>query len=150
MKIQINSLGALERLIGGDTQIELEIRQNIAEAFAKKYIKNLFNLETIKAFENTIVKELQNQCFIKKYNGWELELNSEQQKLVRQKVQHEINLALIEVAKKAVNDGHYLDLMNKLVESQSSKICDFFTSGEIERRISEMADLKIKDKLGIK
>ena len=40
-RLQINSLAALERLIGNDTALELEIRQNIAEEFAKKHIKCL-------------------------------------------------------------------------------------------------------------
>lgn len=38
-KIQINSLAALERLIGGDTELEMEIRRSVVEAFAKKHLK---------------------------------------------------------------------------------------------------------------
>ena len=41
MKIQINSLEALERLIGGDTQVEIEIRNSIVQEFTKKYLKSL-------------------------------------------------------------------------------------------------------------
>ena len=38
-KIQINSLEALERLIGGDTELEIEVRNSIVQEFAKKYLK---------------------------------------------------------------------------------------------------------------
>lgn len=38
-KIQINSLEALERLIGGDSELEFEIRNNVAQDFAKKHLK---------------------------------------------------------------------------------------------------------------
>jgi hypothetical protein len=40
-KIQINSLEALERLIGGDSQLEIELRSAVAAAFAEKHIKTL-------------------------------------------------------------------------------------------------------------
>ena len=39
MKLQLNSLAALERLIGGDTDVEVEIRNNVIQAFANKYLK---------------------------------------------------------------------------------------------------------------
>lgn len=40
-KIQINSLQALERLIGGDNTLELEIRQSVVTEFVKKHLKGL-------------------------------------------------------------------------------------------------------------
>lgn len=43
MKIQINSLAALERLIGGDTDVEIEIRNSIVQEFAKKHLKCIAN-----------------------------------------------------------------------------------------------------------
>jgi hypothetical protein len=41
VKIQINSLEALERLIGGDSELEIEVRQSVASAFAARYLKPL-------------------------------------------------------------------------------------------------------------
>jgi len=46
-KIQINSLAALERLIGGDTEVELEIRNNIVQEFAKKHLKSLLETDSV-------------------------------------------------------------------------------------------------------
>ena len=46
-KIQINSLAALERLIGGDSEVELEIRNNIVQEFAKKHLKSLLETDSI-------------------------------------------------------------------------------------------------------
>ena len=43
MRLVIGSLEVLERLIGNDTEIEIEIRQNIADAFANEALKE--NLE---------------------------------------------------------------------------------------------------------
>lgn len=58
-KIQINSLEALERLIGNDNALEIEVRNNIVQEFAKKHLKALVNDSV---FQNTIhacKKELQ-------------------------------------------------------------------------------------------
>ncbi len=41
LTIQINSLEALERLIGGDSQVEIDVRNNIVQAFAEKHLKAL-------------------------------------------------------------------------------------------------------------
>lgn len=59
MKIQINNLEALERLIGGDTQLEMDIRQNIVEAFTKKHLKSLANSEVIKQSSKIIQDEIE-------------------------------------------------------------------------------------------
>ena len=41
VKIQINSLEALERLIGGDTSMEVELRASIVQDFAKRHLKSI-------------------------------------------------------------------------------------------------------------
>lgn len=41
MKVQINDLAALERLIGGDTEVEMDIRNNIVQKFVNKHLKGL-------------------------------------------------------------------------------------------------------------
>lgn len=39
MKIQINSLAAMERLLDGDTELEMEVRRSVADHFAKSHLK---------------------------------------------------------------------------------------------------------------
>jgi uncharacterized membrane protein YheB (UPF0754 family) len=48
MKVSL-TLPALERLIAGDNQIEVEIRQQIAENFAKRHLKTILNDATWQA-----------------------------------------------------------------------------------------------------
>jgi len=43
-KIQINSLEALKRLIGGDTELEIELRKSVAMELVKKHIVAKFNM----------------------------------------------------------------------------------------------------------
>lgn len=61
MKIQINSLEALERLIGGDNQLEIDIRNSVVQKFANKHLKavanGLIERGLVKAAETEIKKE---------------------------------------------------------------------------------------------
>jgi len=50
MKLQL-TLPALERLLGGDSELEAELRYNIVEQFTKKHIKTILNDETFKKIE---------------------------------------------------------------------------------------------------
>lgn len=58
VKIQINSLAALERLIGGDSQLEFEIRNSVADNFASKYFKSVVDVKLRKALDDKVTKEV--------------------------------------------------------------------------------------------
>lgn len=47
--IQINSLEALERLIGGSSELEMDIRNNVVARFAEKHLRPLAESNTAKA-----------------------------------------------------------------------------------------------------
>lgn len=48
-KLTLNlTTNALERLIGGNTEVETNLRQSIVENFSKKYLKTIVNHELIK------------------------------------------------------------------------------------------------------
>jgi hypothetical protein len=53
--LQINSIPALERLLGGNSDVELEIRRGCAVAFADKHLRGLLN-ETTGAIKATCDK----------------------------------------------------------------------------------------------
>lgn len=57
MRIDLN-LPALERLIGGDTEIEIGLRQQVVEEFARKHLKTVINDETWKRFSAQWNKEI--------------------------------------------------------------------------------------------
>ena len=63
-KIQINSLEALERLIGGDSELEIEVRNNVVQDFANKHLKGLavvYNENHFKNLTNTVYKEMKDK-----------------------------------------------------------------------------------------
>ena len=60
MKVQINSLAALERLIGGDTEVEIEIRNNIVQEFTKKHLKSIADSPNIQSIKNDLAQQAVN------------------------------------------------------------------------------------------
>jgi len=66
LTLQINSLEALERLIGDDTQTSVDIRNSVVQKFAEKHLKALANSDTINKFCNelraTIQQDMMNQA----------------------------------------------------------------------------------------
>jgi phosphoribosylformylglycinamidine (FGAM) synthase PurS component len=48
---------ALERLIGGDSEIEVQIRQSVAHAFAEKYLKPLMHNNALEAIGAKLKKQ---------------------------------------------------------------------------------------------
>ena len=55
--IQINNLDALERLIGGDSALEIELRNNIVQNFAQKHLKCLVNTGALEDVKKSIISE---------------------------------------------------------------------------------------------
>lgn len=66
LTLQINSREALERLIGGDTQTEIEIRNSVVQSFAEKHLKPIVNsapiTDVIGQIKNHAYKHIQETC----------------------------------------------------------------------------------------
>lgn len=66
LTIQINSLEALERLIGGDAQVEIEIRNSVVQKFAERHLKPLANStameNTLNGLREDIAKTVREKC----------------------------------------------------------------------------------------
>jgi hypothetical protein len=59
--IQINSLEALERLLGGDSQLEIDLRHSVVEAFARKHLKALTTLDAVSSAARQLRSEFEAQ-----------------------------------------------------------------------------------------
>lgn len=57
-KIQINSKDALERLIGGDTELELELRHAVVTAFTKHHLKGIAETPIIHGIANDLMRSM--------------------------------------------------------------------------------------------
>lgn len=61
LTLQINSLEALERLIGNDNDCEIEIRNRVVQEFAKKHLKAIANETTFQNEIHSFKQELQKE-----------------------------------------------------------------------------------------
>jgi hypothetical protein len=56
MKLEL-TLPALERLIGGDSEVEAQLRRQIAQAFAFRYLKGIVDQDMIEVVRSQVVGE---------------------------------------------------------------------------------------------
>ena len=151
--IQINSLEALERLIGNDNELEIQLRNSVAQDFATRHLKALVNdtlltkaVEIVKKdIVDEFVKSYKKQGYFSKIPVFEQsiieEFKSELRLSAYQSFQDAVgDLLKIEEAKQTVQDR-----INRAVDSISEQI----EKAILERRIEKMVDARIKEKLGI-
>ncbi len=89
IKLQINSKAALERLIGGDTELEMEIRNNIVQEFTSKRLKGLINAE----FEKKIIYQSLDEMFEQfnsGFNGSSIRLSKKQESIISSLIEQTI------------------------------------------------------------
>lgn len=86
-KIQINSLEALERLIGNDNELEIEIRNSIVQNFTKKYLKDLAKAELMtsiaKAVQNEVMSEFFEEIKVSRWNSTKIVFKKEYLEKIR-------------------------------------------------------------------
>lgn len=93
VKIQINSLEALERLIGGDSELEIEIRNSVVQKFTTKHLKALANSMQVKVSENSIKKYIEEDFVDIIIDGWKRKpvLKEDYKYLIEKKVEEEVS-----------------------------------------------------------
>jgi len=155
IKIQINSLDALERLIGNDTTLEIEVRNSIVQEFTKKHLKALAEESVIKASEKSVMNYLKTEYLTeqrKGYYGTELILKNPISDVIKNNVN---TIVLGEIDRIISTKVMVPELEKKILVkfSEIDKLIDerlgYLTDGVINNYIENKANQKIKDKLGI-
>lgn len=146
MKLILDSQ-ALERLLGGNEELTIGLRTDVANQFADKYLKSLVSSQLV-ATTGTQIEELVKREI---FSGsiWSRTLSPKYQKIISDSVTAAIiNLIKIEI-KEALDTNHYKKLIDTFIEQESNRIVREWTGTNIEQRIQEAADKKIKEKLGL-
>lgn len=142
MKIQINSLQALERLIGGDNEIEIEIRNSVVQDFASKHLKSVADSDGFKKRINDISDGIIREAIQK--NVITAGLNN--------RIVNALNESVATVERE-VKDESLAKKVQERVDSTINKavrkIEDEISTAILTKRIDKMVDEKIKQKLGI-
>lgn len=132
------TLPALERLIGGETEIEVHLRQQIVEKFAEKHLKAIVKSEAWKAA----------------YTQWQAELEVAVAKILQEyiaaqqdkdpripgtssgyKLQHAIATAADKAVEQAVQ--RVVDTQKRYMEGMVKTAVDRAMDAEIKKRIDE-------------
>jgi hypothetical protein len=146
MRIVVDA-SALERLLGGDSTLEIELRTGIANQFADKFLKSLVNSQLVATTGRQIEQLIQGE--ILSGPQFRKTLAPKYQKIVEEGVSLALSSMIREAVKEAIDSGHYETMLKDLVHQESSRIANEWTASNIEDRIARAADQKIKNRLGL-
>lgn len=144
---------ALERLIGGDTEIEVQIKQQIADRFLKNYLKGFINDDKIREvvldFKRTIDKKLNDFVVTElgeyKYTSYTgrqtLVLKDEYQKVIKQFIKNEVNSLISSTINQIDIKALLEEKMKELVEINMQMI---------NQRVNDMAKKIIDNNVALK
>ena len=149
IKIQLNSLEALERLIGGDSEIEIEIRNSVAEKFSQKYLKSLAQ-SLLDSGANSAIKDvLTKQNYLKEGRSWETKHGPKLRELVSKMIESSTKQIIAEAVTEGMKSNELVQKVNQSLEAQAKFIADQLTSENLNKRLDAMVDKRLKEKLNI-
>lgn len=152
IKIQLNSLEALERLIGGNTELEMELRNSVAQDFTKKYLKGLVTTQLELGAKQLIPKVLKEEGILENDNLWNIRLTPQIVNSIKNSIDVEVKNRLASEAAQKVLTPIINDFQEQL-KAQVALAVDRIT-GQIEEsvltgKINSLVNARIKEKLGI-
>lgn len=145
IKLQLNSVEALERLIGGDTETELEIRHSVVQNFADRHLKAVANSATLKDACDKLSAELRSQAakfisgqiasFQENWRGdlTNVKFKPEIVKAMLDTVKANIGSTISQVVKDAVDEW----MQENDVEEVIKKRLDYRIGIEVDARVRE-------------
>jgi hypothetical protein len=143
VKIQINSVEALERLIGGSTEIEIELRQSVVENFMKKHINAIANSKVSAAVTRDVLAEFVVPA--KDYRSSET-LTAKTKDLLHNIIDSQFRAILNEAIEKYLADSK----IDQLIKERAAYVADTLTTARIDERFDRQVDAEIKKRLGLK
>jgi uncharacterized membrane-anchored protein YjiN (DUF445 family) len=153
-KIQINSLEALERLIGNDNELEIEIRNSVVENFTKRYLKDLAKTELVANIAKAVQSEIKSEFFeeIKTgtWNNTTTVFKKELLEKVKEELKYTAKQELSSVVSEIVEEQKVYDTIKNKLDSTVEWITEQLAPQRLENRIEKLVEARLKDKLGLK
>ena len=150
LTIQINNLEALERLIGGDSEVEVDIRNSVVQKFAEKHLKPLANApeigEVLSAIKGEITKQIKEKCekdiatFQTSWGGsvhdikLRPEIKAEIDRQVRSLTDKQVQEAVDEALKFWLNEAE----LKKRIDARFEYYTKEYINNEIKSRIEKL------------
>jgi len=154
LTIQINNLEALERLVGGDNEVEIEIRNSVVQRFAEKYLKPLANSDAITnalaTIKEDISKQVKEKCekeiasFKTNYYGnvSDVKLNSS----IRLEIESQVRNVVDTTVRNAVDEAIKTWSSDAELKTRVDKRFEYYTTELINNEIRSRIE-KLKAKL---
>ena len=154
IKIQINSLEALERLIGNDNELEIEIRNSVVQNFTKKYLKDLAKTELVaniaKAVQNEIKSEFFEDIKTGSWNSTTTVFKKELLEKVKEDLKYTAKKELSSVVSEIIEEQKVYDTIKTKLDSTVEWITEQLAPQRIESRVEKLVEARLKEKLGLK
>ena len=157
-KLQINSLEALEKLIGGDSEVEMDIRNNIVQKFTEKHLKAVANIkydQEYTKFLNELEKRVKEQFNIEfgleEVQGYYgspkiLRMGSSAKESFRAAVQEHVKKFVYD----ATDDATDVAIHNarETIDSYLKSRVDYHIKNILNESVEKLIVEKVKEKLG--
>lgn len=152
-KIQINSLEALERLIGNDNELEIQLRNAVVQEFTTKHLKAVANEELLKNASKAIIEEIKLEFFeiVNKgtYNE-KVYLKDKFKEEFRDEIKRAYRQSMTEFVYEELGEQNTKEKVKTAVEHATNDIIYRLTPEILERRVENAVNQRLKERLGIK
>jgi hypothetical protein len=147
MKVQINSLEALERLIGNDKEMEITVKSSIINAFAKNYLKSIANSTIMDKLVSTVKKEIEKTNYFgllkTQQSGWNTYTCLTEE--AKGKIKSEIDSIISSEIREGVNE--YRKELKAIIKERLDCYTGDITSSLKEEVVKGTIDKMVKEKL---
>lgn len=146
IKMQLDK-DSLERLIGGNAEFEVEIRNSIVHNFMKKHIKTVCNEESYKMLLNDVKKEartyIQNELFKNVKSGLRgtissVELGDEYKKALDVLITKEFEYRMNSKVKELVNAK--MGSLQKMIDDSIDKYADNMIKDKVKNKVNKIIE----------
>ncbi len=153
-KIQINSLAALERLIGNDNELEIEIRNSVVQLFVKKHLKALANKDLMEkaaiAVQNAISDEFLNEIKTDTLYKSTWRFKKEILDNLRSDLQWQAQEELRNLVSEVIEEQKVKDTIGASLNNAAELISNQLTDTVLTKRLDDLVNAKLFEKLGLK
>ncbi len=155
VRLQLN-LPALERLLGGDTQLEVELRQQVVQQFVEKHLKGIVDTEAVqqtltilrKRIEDSIREQVgttasdERNYYSTRYSTVEGKINGVIQEIVKKQLEKLVSESYLHHYEEHRNYWHRQ--MNDAVRTAVAAVTDKLIEDEIGDRVSKALDKRVE------
>lgn len=151
--LQINSLAALERLLGGDNELTASIRKSVAAAFARNYMMDLVRKEFAQKdaeLKKAVADEVTKVCMQKTRDSTNWAPIYELTPAVKEKIRAEVSALVSNAVRDEVvrQSEALMTLMKEELEKLRARVPNLVAekvTNKFNKEVSEALDARLKE-----